>query len=86
MKCHLSAIELKRDGRLRAFDDPAARGLEQGLNPCPLDASVDWIGGHPLEGLALGSVRAQTKSIVEDCAINGAKRDTPSLCEAQRST
>ena len=56
MECHLPATELKRDGRACPFNYSAACRLEHGFDARPLNVPIDWVGEHPLQGLALGSV------------------------------
>jgi hypothetical protein len=82
MERHLSAIELKRDGRPCTFDDSAARCLEQGLYACPFDVSIDWIGEHPLESLTVGSIHTWMIALPLYCAIIFPECDQPWFREA----
>ncbi len=56
MQCHLSAAESKRDGRACTCNNFAACRFEHGLDASPLDVSIDRIGQHSRQSLAVGSV------------------------------
>ena len=79
MECHLPATELKRDGRACPFNYSAACRLEHGFDAHPLNVPIDWVGEHPLKGLALGSVHSLDDSTVTAMCYHAAGGSTKAV-------
>jgi hypothetical protein len=66
-------VLLKRDGRPAPFNNPAAQGKKQGLNPGPFQAAVHGIGEDGFESLPVLAVHEYMISLLLADASTEAK-------------